>query len=216
METILVLPVLLLLFGGLFVVGDIAHGRLHSLTADRMAAWSAGSRFENGRTNLVSRSFRHLGPHTALTLEKAYADWYPDADGVRPHGTEWLDFTGGRTDARVEVPMWAAVANVHNVVNQRDQGEYLSSVWKLNVKGGTDHASDYQEFDRQYVVRRAADSSIDREFRRTRPAAKLGWFTIPLDDWPDGDKGVFSASSVPKLPSRHPFVRHPAALAVGE
>lgn len=219
METVLVLPLLLLVFGGLFVLGDVIHGRLHLSTVDRMAAWTPESRFECGHTNIVARTFRFLGLHTALILEKAYSDWYDSGDEKQLRCTEWLDFTGGRAYARTEVPIWAAMANTHNVVNGAANGESLSSTWRYHVRDGVGSpVREYADFDRQYVVRRTPDTivSADSDQVRTVNAAELGWFSIPLGDWPDGDRGLFFGAKLPSLPYRHPFVRHPVALAVGE
>ena len=225
METVLVLPLLVMLFGGLFVLGDILHGRLHLLTVDRAVAWSSSSRFEGGRTNLVSSWFVHLGPHTAFTVEKAVArrhegedddnDWLAWASPFRERGgdgktlgsTEWLDFVSGHAEGRVDVPMWAAMVNTHAVVNRRPQGEYLASDWRLLAKEN----GDYRDDGRVYVVRRAPD--VAKRFDRTRGAADLAWFAIPLDRWPGGRAGPRAPDVSIQL---KPFTRHSAALAVGE
>ena len=140
--------------------------------------------------------------------------------GLRPEQTGSCAAPSG-ADARVDVPFWAAMANTPAVVWGRPQGEWLSATWRYHAKGASGSGSEtYRDWDRQFVVRRTPDSSVavaDKgEFLRTRKAAELGWFTIPLGGWPDGDKGLFFGVSLPALPKRSPFVRHPVALEVGE
>lgn len=231
METILVLPLLLLLFGGIFMVGDILHGRLHLLTIDRVAAWTPESRFETGRKDIFTSWFRHLRWHTALDLEHAYADWYytgspPSKSG--PTGTGWLDFVGGRAYSKVEVPMWVAMANVHNVLYRRPGKEYLSAEWRLHVyeadvdkdsvDGKCHAAGEYQAFNREYVLRRRPESMVDADFCRTASTLDLDWYGITFDSWPSTDHSALDGSFLFGLEKklRRPFMRHPAAMAVGE
>ncbi len=237
METVLVLPILLMLFGGLFVMGDILLGRLHLLTVDRGAAWAAGSRFLHGDTNFVSRSFAHVPKHTALVLDKAFVrsydgggssdeDWFgsffDDGNARRERkkslaSTEWLEVVSGHAWGRVEVPIWAAMVNTHSVVSGGGRGDWLSSQWRLLTKGGAGaDASDYLDFGRTYVVRRVRDAALGDDYRRTREARELGWFSIPLDRWPDDGNRSFAASLVPKLPARPAFSRHETAMAFGD
>lgn len=263
METVLVLPLLLLVLGGMLMMGDILHGRLHLLTIDRVAAWSPESRFETGRGDIFKSWFRHLERHTALHLEKGFMDFYDEGAARHivdpgyyidkswmkrssPKGTEWLDFAGGRANARVEVPMWAAMANTHSVVFQ--QGDYLSADWRLmTYESDVDDrsndkachgAGDFKENDRQYVVRRKSDSALvpdgdglmSPDYRRTLPNAvplldtvssrgkSLDWTGIAMGDWPCDPSTTtdFGIISFIRAQFRSPFSRHPSALAVGE
>lgn len=237
LETVLVLPLLLLLFGGLFIVGDILHGRLHQLTLDRVAAWSPESRFEVGRKDLFRQWFRHLRPHTALRLEQAFTDLYngegtggaddggqfddwfacPMPGGKSLRGTEWLDVAGGRSYARVDVPMWAAMANTHAVVNGRDRGEWLSSEWRLQVDESPNaHPGTYRSFNRAYIVRRVPDSRLSDDYVRSRPVTDLEWFAIPLDAWPGDENRSNIGEKVSLVRPRHAFSRHPTAVVYGE
>lgn len=156
METLFVLPILLMMLGGLFVVCDVIHGRLHLQNVDRISAWSPDSRFEAGSdSNIVSRWSHHIAKHTELVLEKAFTDFYEagssgasivdywdetsNLTGINlggsaggrnpPRSTEWLDFAGGRAYACVKVPIWAAMVNVHSVTT--GSSDYLTSDWRL-------------------------------------------------------------------------------------
>lgn len=244
LETLLVLPLLLLLVGGLFMIGDILHGRLHLLTAERVAAWSTNSRFEVGRKDIFESWFKHLDRHTALKLERAYADWYEtdeskeedwfDIEGelgnlrsktsTPPRGTSWLDFVGGRADGVVEVPIWAAMANTHNVMfNNGYFYDSLSCEWRLNVydEDGDDSQSnsgEYKTYNRQYVLRRTPDTFVEEDFRRNVSMEDINWIDIAVGDWPcsRSRSGLIEMPAILINRLRRPFSRHPVAMAVGE
>lgn len=252
METLFVLPILLMMLGGLFVAGDVIHGRLHLQNVDRISAWSPDSRFEHGSTNIVTRWSRHIAKHTETIIEKAFTDYYESGSssaslvdywdetsnltGINlggsaggknpPRSTEWLDFAGGRAYARVKVPIWAAMVNVHSVTT--GSSDFLTSDWRLmtyehNVdEGSADRAchaaGDYREFNRQYLVRRKYGGYIDKDLRRNQDIIDIDWFGTALAEWPCSAKrsSAFGFLTSLDMKVRRAFSRHPAALAVGE
>ena len=71
METVIVLPILLLVIGGLFILGDMAHGRLHLTAIDRAAAWGSANRFYEPQ---FKSWFGFVPKTTALRIERVKSD----------------------------------------------------------------------------------------------------------------------------------------------
>lgn len=226
METVLVLPILLLVFGGLFIVGDIAHGRLHLTTIDRAAAWESGNRFSEPK---FKDWFAFVPKTASLRIERVKAELVMaearDTKGERKakegmlHGNNWLGFYGGYGHAKVTVPFWYGSANAHNLLfgglkKDRFKEEYrLFTYSEEDVEGSKDKKSgDYREFGRSFVVHRSQMPGGTNVFNRVAAAKDLAWLTITGDSW--CGTGV-SLGLNGKAAGRN-FHRHPYALIVGE
>ena len=225
METVIVLPLLLLLFGGLFVLGDLAHGRLHLLAVDRAAAWSSANRFAEP----TFRSWFAFVPRTsALRIERIRSADIADAmrtdlasttnatPDVRAklRGTAWTGFYGGWTHAAARVPTWAATANAHNSLFGGAEADRLPPVRRYFIHSVDDDAGnkagDWRDDPRAYVIHRRP--VVDEVFSRTARASDLRWTAVVGDPWPGTGASTGLSASSPGVA----FRRHPYVLLVGE
>ena len=224
METVIVLPILLLLFGGLFILGDMAHGRLHLTAVDRAAAWGSDNRFAEPEF----KSWLAFVPKTtSLRIERVRADEVlASADDAKSeaaakaqmlHGNSWLAFYGGYAHAKVAVPFWYGSANAHGILfggseEDRFKDEYRLFTYEEDMD--KHKAGDYRDFGRSFVVhrRRAVQSGPSNNLDRAAAAANLSWSSVVGDGWCGGAQS-------PGLGGRaagRSFRRHPYALLVGE
>ena len=227
METVIVLPILLLLLGGLFIFGDMAHGRLHLTTVDRAAAWASDNRFAEPT---FKDWFGFIPKTTALRIERVKGveivfdakdtAGEKKAKAAMLHGNRWLGFYGGYGHAKVTVPFWVGSANAHNILfggseEDRFKEEYrLFTYSEQDVGGSTEKkAGDYREFGRSFVAHRGAMPGGTNAFNRTAEVKDLAWLTIVGDSWCGG---IAPSESMRGRAAGRNFHRHPYALLVGE
>ena len=211
METVLVLPVLLLLFGGLFVLGDLALGRLHLGVADRAVSWASANRFAEPS---FRSWFAYVPGTSALRLERVRAG-EPAAltNGVSLRGNRWLGFYAGYANGEVDVPFWIGMANAHNVLVSGPKEDRLRENWKLfpdEDEGGGE--TRYRDSARSFVVHRRPGIGGTNAWNRTLPVKDLSWLDVVGDSWCGG----VEAAGLSGKPAGTGFRRHPYALLVGE
>lgn len=226
METVIVLPILLLVVGGLFILGDMAHGRLHLTSIDRAAAWGADNRFAEPA---FKDWFAFIPRTTSLRIERVKAELVKDdskgtkgektAKGAMLHGNQWLGFYSGYGHAKVAVPFWYGSANAHNVLFGGSEGDRFKDEYRLftysemDVEGSKDKkAGDYREFGRSFVVHRGLMPGGTNAFNRVAEAKNLAWLTIVGDSW----CGAEASAGMNGRPAGRNFHRHPYAILVGE
>ncbi len=223
METVLVLPLLLLMLGGLFILGDIAHGRLHLGTVDRAVAWSSANRFSEPS---FRSWFAYVPETSALRVERVRAgelDASTNAPALR--GNRWLGVYAGYANARVDVPFWVGMANAHANLFRRPDDERLPSSWTLfpneeesDETDESDESDDegersaYRELGRSFVVHRRNVAAVSNALYRAQPVQNLSWQSVVGDDW----CGLAPARGLAGSPPGTGFRRHPFALFVGE
>ena len=179
METILVLPLFLMLLGGMFVLGDLMMGRLLQLDADRVVAWRAVDRFvpdsELHPDMSIPDAFdRDIG-RDGVDKKPGFVAYNDDHE--TPHvGNVWTEFMSGRSEVIVDVPWWTAYLDVQNVmVGDKDR---FQSSFKLDSDNG-----EFVERPRSYVLRRR-DSSQNWVRARMADAEDLVerfWIGIVFD-----------------------------------
>ena len=223
-ETLLVLPLFLVLLGGLFVVGDLLSGRILQHDMDRVAAWVGASLVFRG--NLESVFSPELDAWTPVEdapgpklekglLPKGYfaqqpVDARPDAAGDgsgQLRGNEWIDFYEGRADVSVGVPYWASLLDI-------GPGGMMSKTrtdkrFKLfrETTGFPDPSG------RVGVFRRRRSSILsDSPLFRGKPAAELAYSQILGEGWP----GAPAAASVEGIEPAEGYVRSEIAVLFGE
>ena len=227
METVIVLPILLLVIGGLFILGDMAHGRLHLTAIDRAAAWGSANRFYEPQ---FKSWFGFVPKTTALRIERVKSDEiladFRDTKGERAakesmlHGNGWLGFYGGYGHAKVAVPFWYGSANAHSIMfggpeEERFKEEYrLFTYSEADVEGaeGKKKAGDYREFGRSFVLHRRPMARGTNVFDRTSEVKDLAWLTIVGDSW----CGSGASLGLNGRAAGRNFHRHPYAILVGE
>lgn len=169
METILVLPILLMLLGGMFVAGDLMMGRLVAQEMDRSLAWRAKDRF--GPSPFERDAFVHvIGPH-GITEEPGLFAFEATGSGM---GNRWSSVFAGRSDVRLDLPWWVALVNTQDaVMGDPAHPDRMESSFKLN----SDDAG-FTKAARSYVFRRREDSNGGE---RSAKASGLAWLGIAGD-----------------------------------
>ena len=168
METILVVPLFLMLLGGMFVLGDLVMGKLLQLDLDRAVAWRATDRF--GPDAFVNDAFKHAVGRDGVDKPPALHGYNDDNGSVRS-GNSWVEFRFGRSDVQVDAPWWTAYLDVQNVM-VGDEDRFQSS-FKL------DSVDDkFLTGARSFVFRRRAQSNRSV---RSGAAGALPWVEIALE-----------------------------------
>ena len=189
METILVLPLLLALLGGLFVVGELAMGRLASQEMDRALAWRAADRF--GPKPFDEDAFSHvIGAHGITEKPGLYA-FEVTGSGM---GNKWYSVFAGRSDVEVEVPWWINFVNAHDDVRGDPRHpSRLDSTFKLNSGDGQ-----FNQTARTYVFRRRDDSDDKgNAYWRGKPTEALRWLDIVGDAMAGASVAVQPGGRIP-------------------
>lgn len=103
METILVIPLYIAFFSGIYLLGDLELGRNRLTAADRFAVWLSGNRYEDKDDEAAKKD--------------ASEAFFPDgefAEGTRlesfsSHSTEvdWYSVVRGAAELRMVLPLWA-------------------------------------------------------------------------------------------------------------
>ena len=102
METVLVIPLYLVILSGIFWVGDLALLRSKSTFFDRFAAWSSGNRFsqasQSGIKSDLEQNFllaSHVGDQQVDKVRTA-----------KNSASSWAAVAGGATTVSVKPPVW--------------------------------------------------------------------------------------------------------------
>ena len=103
METILVIPLYIAFFSGIYLLGDLELGRNRLTAADRFAVWLSGSRYEDKDDSAVKKD--------------ASAAFFPDgefAEGTklesfssRKTKADWYSVVRGAAKLKMVLPVWA-------------------------------------------------------------------------------------------------------------
>ncbi len=197
METILVLPLYLMLLGGMFVIGELLLGRYLAHDIDRALAWRAKDRF--GPTAFDDTVFGYAtGPNgifpkiRMLARRKRSGYWQ----------NRWLATFGGRADVKVDTPWWSVFVNVQGVMTGKPPSEDFEEVFLLNSHDGA-----FLDEPRAWVCRRKRDYTP----RRDAPAVSLNWNAIAFDHFPGTEASVGSDPGAIVIPD---FKRCPLAIIV--
>ena len=195
METILVLPLYLMLLGGMFVIGELLLGRYLAHDIERTVAWRAADRF---------------GPD----FNDGIFDYATGPNGVFPgmymqlRGKEegywrnnWLFTVGGRSDVVVGTPWWSNFVNVQGVMTGKGKDEAFEEKFLLNSSDGK-----FLDEPRVWVFRRQQNLGI-----REAGAGELPWVGIAYDHFPGTDASVGAAPKPIMVPD---YKRCPLAIVV--
>lgn len=174
METLLVLPILLMLLGGLFVIGDLMMGRLVAHEIDRTLAWRVKERFSydpsRPATAFDESAFAHIsGPH-GIRDDPGLGLFAYEATGSGM-GSRWSSVFAGRSDVQVDVPWWVNLVNVQDaVMGDPRNPDRMESSYKLN--SGDD--GNFSQTARAYVFRRLRETNGGERSGHTREFPWLG------------------------------------------
>lgn len=144
METLLVLPILLMLLGGLFVVGDLIMGRLLAHEMDRTLAWRANDRFSSSAFD--ENAFSHVTEFYRLRgMPGLFAFKVTDSE----MNNYWSSVFSGRSDVEAHCPWWVALINTQDaVMGDPSHPNRMEDDFKLNSVDG-----DFAQAARAYVLR---------------------------------------------------------------
>jgi len=191
MEAVLVLPLYLLLLGGLFIVGDIMLARFHLSAVERSYAWRGSSRVKGEPLRpllLEMMPDRHLVENKSIAAEAKHAGGSP---GVL---NSFLHFMYAHSKGVVKVPFWIGMANTQQIINPEDaQPPSFTEEYELHNGAA---------FGRSYVVVRRAPGKGEEEYDRTQKAEKLFFahivgdnqvLSLPAGEGGDAKAGPFAA-----------------------
>ncbi len=102
METVLVIPLYLVVLSGIFWVGDLALLRSKSTFFDRFAAWSSGNRFANASPSTIKSALRQ-NFLKALNVGDQKVENVSTAE--RP-ASVWSSLVEAGTTVSAEPPVW--------------------------------------------------------------------------------------------------------------
>lgn len=209
METIIVLPLYLILLGGIFMVGDTMLGRFVLQVSGRYEAWATHTLVELPRTVSVFE-FAEVEPafHLGKDGESSpYSTGFLIDDGSRANGNRWAYARIGRTRGTVGVPFWAAMFDV--------QRETIDSNSNATKRENTIH-DDGATFCWAFDYHRISEADIAQlgspdVFRRSNPCLKLEDAAIA------GDSHFCDEvrDPSPRGQDREPYQRNPLLMSLG-
>ncbi len=102
METVLVIPLYLVVLSGIFWVGDLALLRSKSTFFDRVAAWSSGNRFANASQSTIKSGLEQ----NFLQAAKVGDQHVEKVNTAKGSSSAWSAIAGASTTVSIEPPVW--------------------------------------------------------------------------------------------------------------
>jgi len=178
METVIAIPLYLIMLGGIFWIGDLTLTRQQLVVADRYVAWNRGLRYaDKGAVDtdgvhqlLFSDRFGIPSPDHVPTASQAAID----AD------RDWSHVASGQVAMRVTMPDW-----VQSMVNLGQVTYNLSE----RVPGFTELRGRERDGQRHVVLMRTEDEASPSYIRNKYGVAASGevatrWREIADEKWP--------------------------------
>jgi len=240
-ETLLVLPLYLMLLGGLFIVGDLLLARIRGGMLDRTAAWlRPGGAFATGTI---------AGHHRVWEGTKTPFGWYgmklgdpadssispirswgvkiednaesDVGEGVPTQGNRWVGFYQGVSFVSAGVPFWVFLLDSQQAVHpdESGSGEKTRSLYRVHEDhpGWSGSGSADARFGRSYVFTRRNANMTDPPPPRSVSIRDLqksdgGYQDIVLDSWPC----ISGLVGVRPVPIPDEYVRNATAKTLAE
>ena len=129
MEFCLMLPILLLLFGGTFLMLDVNMGRLHLQEANRNLAWLENDRYNNGEKLIQQalysnvKSFYDERNDLERKWDAASSFWVYGKKNEDNEAPEWAHIVEDYKDENAEIKLnyaWAQSINIANAILDND------------------------------------------------------------------------------------------------
>jgi len=95
LETVIAIPLLVLLVGGIMWIGQLMHDKQKLVVADRYVAWNAGNRHGGQWADVQQRFFETSTPDTASVLQPQRGD-----------AKNWWHGVFAYVDLAVTMPSW--------------------------------------------------------------------------------------------------------------
>ena len=241
METLLVLPIFIMLLGGRFVIGDLALARIRGGVLDRTAAWlrpggtvppgttiAAHHRYWEGVNagsfgwygmKLGDPSNASISPIQSWGVQpEDTADAGSAENGVPTHGNSWCGFYQGVSFVSAGVPFWVPLLDVAKSVYEDKNGEPRSpSLYRIHPDHPGWITGADPQFGRKYVFSRRNAAMEDPPPERCATIEGLqeeegGYQDIILDSWPC----IGGLVSVMVLPVEKAYVRNISTKVLAE
>ena len=218
METVLVLPIYMMLLGGLFIVGDVMLGRLVLQASGRYEAWATHAKCEMEKTVSVFK-YAEVEPYFHLENDGAdesppYSTGFRFTDGQRANGNMWAYARIGMTRAIVELPLWTAMFDVPRGAPSTGQDK-TESKNRLHADGSTFcWGFDYHRISESDIAELGGNPDL---YRRSNPCTSPEGSSLTLQemvivyDSHFGDK----VSGEEPHDGRQPYKRNPILGALG-
>ena len=178
METVIAIPLFMIMLGGIFWIGDLTWTRQKLLLADRYLAWNKGMRHDDrGQTDAGTVGGLFFADKSGAvtpghTLNVLFVDITKQYD--------WSHAAAGQASAKVKMPDWVyAMINSARVVYKRGGAIDKSAEVRGRERDGQRH---------QVVMRTKAEA--DKGYIRNRygvdgsAAAVKQWKEITDEKWP--------------------------------
>jgi hypothetical protein len=104
METVIAIPLYMILLGGIFWIGDLAITRMRLVAADRYVAWNKGLRYDD-RGKVNASDIHELFLSDKYGIKSQYHQ--PSVRASQIQKTyDWSHMANGQVSARVQMPDW--------------------------------------------------------------------------------------------------------------
>lgn len=224
MEGVLVLPLYLMALGALFIIGDLARGRMVLQSMERSVTWLGGDRFAGHGPDEEG-----IGKMLLTFLEGTpYAKGDDTPDGLVNQaivegkwiGNRWLNGYMGYMLLPIDVPYWYGMANAEYVMSSRGsqpEGGKMPFQNAYMLPSGRDGTGG--KFWRSYVVRRRPEDAGERYDRNADARTLVGgvWYNVFVEPWVVGGDDGFHELPEPVADSKvQPYKRLDVLIEMAE
>lgn len=169
LEGVLVLPIYLMVLGALFIMGDLARGRVQLLQVERFLAWVGVDRWKGHDDAATKGRLAGFMDKEAAELLDVQLD-APDGGGIA-YGSHWASYVKGYGILNVPVPWWYGMANAEQVSRYGHSDGELAFRDRYLVPGRGKNGA--QTHWRSTLFRRFPAEKSGRNFDRDAPVADL-------------------------------------------
>lgn len=169
LEGVLVLPIYLMMLGCLFIMGDLARGRVNLLEAERFLTWIGVDRFAgHDPASVKGRLAAFFEDDSSEPVDVRL--FSPDGGGI-VHGSHWASGVQGYGVLNVPVPYWFGAANAEQVSRYGNADGELAfrEGYLLPGRGNTGAQTHW----RSAVFRRLPAGTGGGRYNRNAPVADL-------------------------------------------
>ena len=174
METVLVIPLYLVILSGIFWVGDLSLLRSKSTFFDRFSAWSSGNRHEESSSSDLQNVLKQKFLNTSKVGNQQVDDIRLKS---KSSGQAWSSIAGASATVSIEPPVWTlGWRKVGLIMMEKDAAELKKTSFKSReINSGWMHQ----------VIMRTSDKYRDK-VKPKDLAEKMEWLTRVYDSpWPN-------------------------------
>jgi len=177
METVIVIPLYMILLGGIFWIGDLIVTRQQLVIAERYVAWNTGLRYDDkGKTDAetIHRLFFADADGTPNPWHKPTA-----GDGTVDKTFDWSHVASGQVTLSVDLPDW--LRYMFNTGHEIYDAEAPAQVQELRGR---------DKKDQRHVVLMRTKKEAEQNFIRNKYGVKgsgevaTKWRDIAAEKWP--------------------------------